>query len=93
MKTVTLKLTIKELELLTTLVADQLFRREFIDPKMPGYKSNADDMSLGKALIDRLRFMLDPASPNETKGSKTSRWVAQSSSPHAALWKRVRGAS
>ena len=44
MKLVTLKLTTKELELLTTLVADQLFRKEFIDPKMPGYKSNAEEM-------------------------------------------------
>jgi hypothetical protein len=60
MKLVTLKLTIKELELLTTLVADQLFRREFIDQKIPGFKSNADDMSLGKALIGRLRLMLNP---------------------------------
>jgi hypothetical protein len=93
MKTVTLKLTIQELELLTTLVADQLFRKEFIDPKMPGYKSNAEDMSLGNALIDRLRFMLDPASPKESKDPKTSRWMAQSSSPHAAVWIRVRGAS
>jgi hypothetical protein len=62
MKVVTLKLTTKELELLTTLVADQLFRKEFIDPKMPGYRPNADEMSLGKTLIGRLRFMLDPAS-------------------------------
>ena len=60
MKLVTLKLTTIELELLTTLVADQLFRKEFIDPKMPGYKSNAEELSLGKTLIGRLRFMLDP---------------------------------
>jgi hypothetical protein len=60
MKLVTLKLTTVELELLTTLVADQLFRKEFIDPKMPGYKSNPDEINLGKKLIGRLRFMLDP---------------------------------
>ena len=66
MKIITLKLTTTELELLTTLVADQLFRKEFIDPKMPGYKSNADEMSLGKALIGRLRFMLDPVSVKRT---------------------------
>ena len=66
MKLVTLKLTTKELELLTTLVADQLFRKEFIDPKMPGYKSNADEMSLGKTLIGRLRFMLDPVPAKRT---------------------------
>ena len=61
MKLVTLKLTAKELEVLTSLVADQLFRKEFIDPKMPGYKSNADEVSVGKALMVRLRLMLDPA--------------------------------
>ena len=93
MKLVTLKLTTKELELLTTLVADQLFRKEFIDPKIPGFKSNADDIGLGKTLMGRLRFMLDPASPKESKDPKTNRWMAQSSSPHAALWIRVRGAS
>jgi hypothetical protein len=62
MKVVTLKLTTKELELLSTLVADQLFRKEFIDPKMPGFRSNAEDMSLGKALMARLRLLLDPVS-------------------------------
>jgi hypothetical protein len=66
MKVVTLKLTTKELELLATLVADQLFRKEFIDPKMPGYKSNAEEMSLGKTLIGRLRFMLDPVPVKRT---------------------------
>ncbi len=35
MTLITLKLTIEELELLTTLAADQIFRREFIDPRMP----------------------------------------------------------
>ena len=66
MKLVTLKLTMKELELLTTLVADQLFRKEFIDPKIPGFKSNTDEMSLGKTLMGRLRFMLDPVSAKRT---------------------------
>jgi len=73
MKTATLKLTMEELELLTTLVADQLFRKEFIDPKMPGYKSNAQDIILGKALIGRLRVIRDPASQNEINGSKSGR--------------------
>jgi hypothetical protein len=92
MKTVTLKLTMEELNLLTTLVADQLFRKEFIDPKMPGYKTNADDIVLGKDLIRRLRHMLDPLSPKEASGSKSSNWVARSSNPHSALLVRVRGA-
>jgi hypothetical protein len=58
----TVKLTFTELELLTALASDQLFRREFIDPKMPGYKGKASDVNLGKALVERLRGILDPRS-------------------------------
>ena len=61
MTRVTVKLTAKELELLSSLASDQLFRREFIDPRMPGYKSNPADLSLGKKLIERLRVMTDRA--------------------------------
>jgi hypothetical protein len=64
MTLITVKLTTKELELLTTLASDQLFRREFIDPKMPGYKSNSAEVSLGKALVARFRSILDHACPN-----------------------------
>jgi len=72
MKLITLKLTTKELELLTTLVADQLFRKEFIDPKMPGYKSNTEELSLGKTLVGRLRFMLDPSPAKRTTTTKAN---------------------
>jgi hypothetical protein len=53
------ELTIGELELLITLAADQLFRREFIDPKMPGHKNNPGEISLGKTLLGRLRSLTD----------------------------------
>ena len=56
---ITVKLTSKELALLTSLASDQLFRREFIDPKMPGYRSNPEDVSLGKKLVERLRLKAD----------------------------------
>jgi hypothetical protein len=59
MTLITVKLTVKELETLTSLASDQLFRREFIDPRMPGYKSNPAELSLGKKLVERLRFMAD----------------------------------
>jgi hypothetical protein len=62
MRSVTLKLTTEELRLLATLASDQLFRKEFIDPRMPGYRSNAAEISLGKALVGRLRLMVEPAS-------------------------------
>jgi hypothetical protein len=58
---ITVKLTAKELELLSSLASDQLFRREFIDPRLPGYKSNPADLSQGKKLIERLRVMTDRA--------------------------------
>jgi hypothetical protein len=58
MKRLTLKLTVEELRLLATLASDQLFRREFIDPRMPGYKYNAGEIDLGKALVGRLRLLV-----------------------------------
>ena len=61
MPLITLKLTDQELGLLTNLAADQLFRREFIDPKMPGYKFNPGELSLGKKLVERLRQIAERA--------------------------------
>ncbi len=66
MTLLTLKLTVEELEVLTTLASDQLFRTEFIDPKFPGYEQNSAKLSLGKALVGRLRSIIDPASATRT---------------------------
>jgi hypothetical protein len=66
MKSMTLKLTLDELKLLTTLASDQLFRRQFIDPRMPGYKNNPEEMNLGKALLARLQLMLGDGAPKKT---------------------------
>jgi hypothetical protein len=63
LKMLTLKLNLEELKLLTTLASDQLFRRQFIDPKMPGYRTNSDEINLGKALVARLRLILDGDAP------------------------------
>ena len=59
MKQINLSLSVEELSLLVSLAADQLFRRQFIDPKMPGYKGNPEDVILGKALVGRMRLMID----------------------------------
>lgn len=61
MTSITVKLTPRELELLTILASDQLFRREFIDPRLPGNKSNPAELSLGKKLVERLRLTSDRA--------------------------------
>lgn len=58
MKDITLTLTREELVLLTALASDQLFRRQFIDPKMPGYKHDPAEVEFGKALVGRLRLMI-----------------------------------
>ena len=66
MALITVKLTDQELGLLTNLASDQLFRREFIDPKMPGYKFNPGELSMGKKLVERLKLMSDRATNTRT---------------------------
>ena len=61
MTAITVKLTPEELDLLTALASDQLFRRQYIDPRMPGYKSNPAEVRQGKELVERLRQMADQA--------------------------------
>ncbi len=58
---ITVKLTAKELHLLTSLASDQLFRREFIDSRLPGCKFSPTDLVLGKQLVERLRLLLGQA--------------------------------
>ena len=71
MTAVTVRLSAIELRLLTGLASDQLFRREFIDPKMPGYKADPEELKIGKKLVERLRAMTDRAKvlPLRTNGA------------------------
>ena len=55
------KLSTKELELLCSLASDQLFRREFIDCRLPGSSSNRAELTLGKELVARLQSAADRA--------------------------------
>ena len=64
MARINLALTSDELELLASLASDQLFRREFIDPKMPGYKPKEGELARGKALLEKLRELASEASGN-----------------------------
>lgn len=61
MTSITLKLTPAEVELLGSLAADQLFRREFIDPRLPGHRTDSEQLKLGKQLVERLRIVADRA--------------------------------
>jgi hypothetical protein len=62
MKNIKIEVTLDELLLLTTLTSDQLFRREFIDPKMPGYRRDPVELAMGKDLVLRLKSMAREAS-------------------------------
>jgi hypothetical protein len=62
MKNIKIEVTLQELLLVTTLMSDQLFRREFIDPKMPGYKADPAELAMGKDLVLRLKSMVRQAS-------------------------------
>jgi len=61
-KNIKIEVTVQELSLVTTLMSDQLFRREFIDPKMPGYKTVPAELALGKDLVLRFKSMVRQAS-------------------------------
>ena len=56
MAQISVKFTSHEIELLSSLAADQLFRREFIDSRLPGFQSNPGDLTLGKKLVERMRL-------------------------------------
>jgi len=59
MTLIVVKFTTQEIELLSSLASDQLFRREFIDPRLPGHRSNPGELNLGKKLVERLRLTAD----------------------------------
>ena len=59
MKKVTFEFTVEELGVLSTMASDQLFRKQFIDSKMPGYRPNREELDLCKSLVGRLRSVVD----------------------------------
>jgi len=72
MMQITLKLTVSELDILIGLAADQLFRKEFIDCRLPGFTSNAPDLQVGKQLVQRMRLAAGHA-PVHTASTPTVR--------------------
>jgi hypothetical protein len=73
MTALTLKLTAQELKLLTALASDQLFRREFIDPNIPGYRKDLDQLSMAKDLVARMKIMMEPAYRTQSAAAKRKR--------------------
>ena len=69
MKNIKIEVTLEELLLVSSLLSDQLFRREFIDPKMPGYKGDPAELAMGKDLVLRLKSIAREASGSAAVGS------------------------
>ena len=63
MKLINFTVTVDELKLLASLASDQLFRRQFIDPKIPGYKGKPEEVDIGKALVRRMLLIIDGGTP------------------------------
>jgi hypothetical protein len=51
---ITLRFTVEELEVLLRLATDQLFRKEFIDSRLPGCRPDIAELKLGKQLVQRI---------------------------------------
>lgn len=71
MKRINFSVTIEELRLLASLASDQLFRRQFIDPRMPGYKGSPEEVDAGKALVGRMRLLIDGGSRTVSAQGRT----------------------
>jgi hypothetical protein len=67
MKNIKIEVTLPELLILNSLMSDQLFRREFIDPKMPGYKRDPAELAAGKELGRRLKALAQELSGTATR--------------------------
>ncbi len=97
MTRITLKLTSKELELLTSLASDQLFRLEFIDSRLPGYNANLPELGLGKQLVARLRLLSEratrmPAAKNGIAVPAAKNGVAELRRPRTTAARGANGA-
>ena len=83
MKNIKIEVTPQELSLLTSLMADQLFRREFIDPKMPGYRGDPAELASGKDLVRRLKALVQPVLGSSPRHAPSHLSASPNSIPHA----------
>ena len=61
MKKISLSLTLEELQALTTLADNQLFRVKYIDPKMPGYSIQPKELEIASSAVQILTEALKAA--------------------------------
>ena len=61
MKKISISLTLEELQAITTLADNQLFRVKYIDPKMPGYSIHPKELEIASAAVQTLTEALKSA--------------------------------
>lgn len=55
MKKIPIQLTAEELQALVTLSENQFFRLKYIDPKMPGYKAQPEELRAAQSAVQVLQ--------------------------------------
>lgn len=61
MKKISVELTLPELQAIVKLADNQMFRVKYIDPKMPGYVSQPEQLEVSKAALQILQDALNTA--------------------------------
>jgi hypothetical protein len=61
---VRLQLTVEQVKAVTTLLEDQVFRVKFIDPKMPGYKKNPEQVLAAESALAILKESVKSSTPS-----------------------------
>ncbi len=67
MKKISISLTLEELQALTTLADNQLFRVKYIDPKMPGYSIQPKELEVASSAVQALTEALKAAKESKPK--------------------------
>jgi hypothetical protein len=57
------QLTIDQVKAVATLLEDQVFRVKFIDPKMPGYKKNPEQVQAAESALSVLKESVKAVMP------------------------------
>ncbi len=69
---ITLQFTPAELEILLKLATDQIFRKEFIDSRLPGCRLQSGELDMAKQLVLRMRKAAGIKEPGKADNSRMS---------------------
>ena len=69
MQQLSVKLSVEEIDALLELVDNQLFRMKYIDPKIPGNKSNPERLKLATSAVNTLKETQNKAKGYKVRGA------------------------